>query len=159
MRPNMAPHLYTIEQASELLNLHVKTVRRYVRDGRLKAKRIGKAYRIARTDLEDFGGGSTVDPVAPMRRMRHVIASSIIDVDVISPRESDRITTMVMAGMNARKGEGDFPRIDCIYYPEQARMRITLTASLELASVLLRMINALLENGEGSESRRKDEQA
>ena len=155
----MAPHLYTIEQASELLNLHVKTVRRYVRDGRLKAKRIGKAYRIARTDLEEFGGGSTADTPPPVPRTRHVIASSIIDVDVISPRESDRITTMVMAGMNARKGEGDFPRIDCIYYPEQARMRITVTASLELASVLLRMINALLENGRGDESRTEDEQA
>jgi excisionase family DNA binding protein len=30
--------------------LHVRTVRKYVRDGRLKAVRIGKQYRIARDD-------------------------------------------------------------------------------------------------------------
>ena len=38
----MTSNLYSAEQVAGMLNLHVKTVRRYVRDGRLKAKRIGK---------------------------------------------------------------------------------------------------------------------
>jgi excisionase family DNA binding protein len=38
----MSPHLYTVDQVAERLNLHAKTVRRYIRDGRPKAKRIGK---------------------------------------------------------------------------------------------------------------------
>jgi excisionase family DNA binding protein len=143
----MAPHLYTAEQVADLLDLHVKTVRRYVRDGRLKARRIGKEYRIAREDLDEFAGGSTTDK--PVARTRHVIASSILDVDAISPDESDRITTMVMAGLNARRGEADFPRVDCIYYPEQAKLRVTITASPLLTCELLRMIDALLEDGRG----------
>jgi excisionase family DNA binding protein len=137
-------HLYTADEVAGLLNLHVKTIRRYVRDGRLKARRIGKEYRVARADLDEFAG-ETRPPDEPVARTRHVIASSIVDVDVISPEESYRITTMVMAAMNSRKGEADFPRVDSIYYEEQAKLRITITASPVLTCELLRMINALLE--------------
>ena len=44
----MTRHLYTADEVAERLNLHVKTIRRYIRDGRLKAKRIGKEYRVTR---------------------------------------------------------------------------------------------------------------
>ena len=144
----MAPastHLYTADEVAELLNLHVKTVRRYVRDGRLKARRIGKEYRIARTDLDAFAG-ETRPADKPVARTRHVIASSVVDVDVISPDESHRVTTMIMASLNSRKGEADFPRVDAIYYEEQGKLRITITASPVLTCELLRMINALLED-------------
>jgi len=140
----MSTPLYTADEVAGLLNLHVKTIRRYVRDGRLKARRIGKEYRIARADLDDFAG-ETRPAETPMARTRHVIASSIVDIDAISPDESHRIATMIMASLNSRKGEADFPRVDSIYYPEQAKLRVTITASPVLTCELLRMINALLE--------------
>nr|WP_279635938.1 helix-turn-helix domain-containing protein [Kitasatospora cheerisanensis] len=48
---------YSVEDVAGLLGLHVKTVRGYVRDGKLKATRIGKQYRIARGEVEAFTGG------------------------------------------------------------------------------------------------------
>jgi excisionase family DNA binding protein len=141
-------HLFTVEEVAERLNLHVKTVRRYIRDGRLKAKRIGKEYRVARADFEAFAGSGDAAE-EPVPRTRDVTASSVVDVDAISPKESDRITTMIMAALNARRGEPDLPRVDSIYYPERARLRITITASPLLTSELLRMIHALLEGGRG----------
>lgn len=149
----MPTHLFTVEQAAEHLNLHVKTVRRYVHDGRLKAKRIGKEYRITRADLDDFAGADRPSAPEPVVRTRHVLVSSIVDVDAISREESDRIGTTLMAMLNARKGEDDFPRIDVIYYLEQGKLRITITAGVELTSQMLRIINALLEDGR-SEVRR-----
>jgi len=56
---------------------------------------------------------------------------------------------MIMAGLNARRGEGDFPRVDSIYYPERAGLRIMITANPVLTCELLRMIDALLEAGRG----------
>jgi len=144
----VTPSLYTVDEVAALLNLHVKTVRRYVRDGRLKARRIGKEYRIARNDLTDFAGEIRAhEAPVPAPRTRHVISSSVVDVDVISPEETQRVTTLVMASLNSRKGEPDFPRVDTIYYPEQAKLRITITANLALTCELLRMIDALLEDG------------
>jgi len=144
--PTTTPNLYSAEQVAELLNLHVKTVRRYLRDGRLKAKRIGKEYRVTRAALEEFAG--QLQPAEkPVARTRHVIASTIIDVDAISPRESDRVTTMIMASLNGRQGEPDLPRVDTIYYPEPARMRITITAGPMLTCELIRMVDVLLRDG------------
>lgn len=138
---------YTAAEAATRLNLHVKTIRRYIAQGKLKARRIGKEYRIAQADLDTFAGGPS--PASEVVRTRQVIASSIVDVDAIGPEESHRVTTMVMAALNARRGEPDFPRVDAIYYEERGRLRITITAGLVLTYELLRMINALLEQTRG----------
>jgi excisionase family DNA binding protein len=144
----MSLNLYTAEEVAKLLDLHVKTVRRYVREGRIKARRIGKEYRVAKADLDAFAGGD-LSVERPVARTRHVIVSSVLDVDAISPDESNRITTMVMASLNARRGAPDFPRVDSIYYLEQGKLRVTITANPVLTCELLRMINALLEGGRG----------
>jgi excisionase family DNA binding protein len=54
---SLTASLLSVEQVAEILKLHVRTVRNYVRDGRLRATRIGKQYRIALSDLEAFTGG------------------------------------------------------------------------------------------------------
>ena len=145
----MNHHLYTLDQVAERLHLHVKTVRRYIQSGRLKAKRIGKEYRVTRADLDAFAGTSEAPAGQTISRTRQVIASSIVDVDAISPEESHRVTTMIMAALNARRDETDSPRVDTIYYEERGRLRITITASPALTCDLLRMIDTLLRNGHG----------
>ena len=141
--------LYTVEQVAELLDLHVKTVRRYVREGRLIGRRIGKEYRIARPDLEAFAGSAVLERPAAPARTRRITASTVVDIDVISPDDSHRITTMVMAALNSRRGEGEPLRADSIYYPETAKLRLTIAADLEQTQQLLRMIDKLLEDGRG----------
>jgi excisionase family DNA binding protein len=143
MNATIAKQLFTVEEVAERLNLHVKTVRRIIREGRLPAKRIGKEYRITRSALEEFAG-APADPVTPdVPRTRQVLVSSIVDIDAISPEEGQRITTMIMAGLNSRRGEPDFPRVDSLYDPERARLRLMITANPTLTSDLLRTIAAL----------------
>jgi hypothetical protein len=74
-----------------------------------------------------------------------VLVSSIVDVDAISPEDSQRITTLIMAGLNSRRGEPDFPRVDSLYDAERGRLRIMITASPTLACDLVRTIAALAE--------------
>jgi excisionase family DNA binding protein len=138
--------VYTADEAAERLNLHVKTVRRYIREGKLKAKRIGKEYRITRADLEEFSGHR---PSFEPPRSRHVMASTIVDVDAISPGESDRITTLLLAALNTRTGEGDPTRLDSIYYPERGRLRIAVTGGIAVTNDLLGTIEMLLEGDHG----------
>ena len=141
----MLSQLFTVDDVAGRLNLHVKTVRRYIRQGRLPAKRIGKAYRITRAALDEFAG-TTTDPVAaPVARTRQVLVSSVLDVDAISQEDGQRITTLIMAGLNARR-EADFPRVDSVYDAERARLRIMITASAALSCELIRTIAALAES-------------
>jgi excisionase family DNA binding protein len=93
----MSQELYSVEQVAERLGLHVKTVRGYVREGRLKAVRIGKQYRIAREDLEAMTGRPE-PPSEPVRRTRHVEVSSIVEIDAISPEMANRLTTSLIGG-------------------------------------------------------------
>ena len=75
----MSKALYTVQEVANLLGLHVKTVRNYVREGRLASTRVGKQYRIARADLEAFTGTSLNEGIqAPQPSME---VSSILQVD------------------------------------------------------------------------------
>jgi excisionase family DNA binding protein len=145
--------ILTVEEVAERLNLHAKTVRRFIREGRLPAKRIGKSYRVTRQALDEFAGEPT--PRAEVTpRTRQVSASTIVDVDAIGPDESQRITTLIMAGLNARKGEGDFPRVDTLYYAEQGRLRVMITGSASLTCDLLQTIDALADKRDGPQGAR-----
>src|SRR5512132_1540308 len=90
--------MYSVEQVAGMLGLHVKTVRGYVRDGRLKAVRIGRQYRIAAADLEEFTGHSVpASAWETARRRRHVEVSSIVQIDAISPTAMSRLPTPGLA--------------------------------------------------------------
>jgi excisionase family DNA binding protein len=135
----MSEDLYSVEQVADLLNLHVKTVRNYVREGRLKAVRIGKQYRISGEDLAAMTGR----PVAsfrpePVRRSRHIEVSSIVEIDAISPETANRLTSTMMAA-----AEG--VRIEAIYNRERGHMKIILVGSMEQNASYFRFINAILE--------------
>jgi excisionase family DNA binding protein len=143
----MAQDLYSVEQVAELLGLHVKTVRHYVRDGKLKAVRIGKQYRITRADLEALTGQSAAAlDRPPVRRHRHVEVSSVIDVDAVSKDSAYRITTMLTASVGGRPENDARVRIDTIYDEERARLKIIISGSMETTQALLRAIEMLAGN-------------
>src|SRR3954468_19951131 len=105
-----AEQFYSIEQVASQLGLHVRTVRNYVRDGRLKGVRIGKQYRIARGDLDALTGqavspthsaaGDTTGPRAEV--------SSIVQIESIDFAAAGRVTNALMAAAKGRT-EADGP--------------------------------------------------
>jgi len=143
----MSADLYSVEQVASRLGLHVRTVRNYVREGRLKAVRIGKQYRIAADDLATMTGRpvSSFKP-DPVRRHRHVEVSSIVEIDAISPDLASRVTTLLMSSANGRR-EGDEPlRIETIYDAERARMKIVLLGGMETTGSYFKIVKAVLES-------------
>jgi excisionase family DNA binding protein len=141
----MSQELYSVEQVAERLGLHVRTVRNYVRDGRLKAVRIGKQYRIAREDLEAFTGRPAGETV---RRERHVEVSSIVEIDAVSPETASRVSNgLTGAAQGRHKGGVDEPvRVNAIYYPERARLKVIVTGGIAATTQFLGLINLLLES-------------
>jgi excisionase family DNA binding protein len=142
----MAQDLYSIEQVAGLLGLHVKTVRAYVRDGRLKAVRIGKQYRIARPDLEALTGQSVTALQGPdVRRRRHVEVSSVVDIDAIDPDLAGRISTFVTAAMKGRPHDDAPVRIEAIYDETRARLKLVILGGMETTRTLLSAIQTMAE--------------
>jgi excisionase family DNA binding protein len=133
----MSQDFYSIEQVAVLLGLHVRTVRNYVRDGALKAVKIGKQYRIARADLEAMTGKPVADAV---RRQRHVEVSSIVEIDAIGVDAANRMTNYLMAAAKSRPKDDQPLRIETMYDEERARLKIVLMGGVETSADLLRFI-------------------
>ncbi|WP_046468083.1 helix-turn-helix domain-containing protein [Allosalinactinospora lopnorensis] len=141
----MNDRFYSVEQVAERLGLHVRTIRNYVREGRLSAVRIGKQYRIAHEDLEAFTGRSApASPRDTARRQRHTEVSGIVEIDAVSPETADRLTTLLM-GSAANRGPGEQPlRIETAYDEERARMKIIVLGGLGDTARLFDYIEAVL---------------
>ena len=43
---------YTLDEAAGLLKVHPQTLRRWIREGRMPARRFGKQYRVRPEDIE-----------------------------------------------------------------------------------------------------------
>ena len=139
--------LYSVEQVAARLGLHVKTVRNYVREGKLKAVRIGKQYRIAGEDLAALTGGGMPDTAREeVRRTRHVEVSSVVAIDAISRPDADRVMTLVMAALNGRRADDEPMRVQTVYDEERGRLRIMLLGGAQTSAELLRLVSALLDS-------------
>jgi excisionase family DNA binding protein len=139
--------LYSVEQVAERLGLHVRTVRNYVRDGRLKAVRIGKQYRIAREHLDALTGQPAIAPgtgTAPPRR--HVEVSSIVQIEGIGFEAAGRVTNTLLAAAKSRPEGDDALRVDTIYDQERARLKVILSGGIATTTSLLKFITAYLDH-------------
>jgi excisionase family DNA binding protein len=135
----------SVEQVASRLGLHVRTVRRYVREGRLKAVRIGKQYRVAREALDALTGTPPAPAAVSAPTARHVEVSSILQVDGVDRSTADRLTTGLLAAVKGRPEESTPLRIDTIYDPERARLKVILNGSAATTASLLTFVNAYLE--------------
>ena len=69
----MTERLHTVREVAESLRVHVETVRRWIRDGRLPATRLGdrSGYRIADSDLRRFVDEMKTAPRVELREDEH----------------------------------------------------------------------------------------
>lgn len=132
---------YSVEQVADRLGLHVRTVRGYVRDGRLNAVRIGKQYRVARADLEALTGR----PAGGPDRARRVDVSSIVDVDGIDADTADRVAAFLTGLPKGPRTDGRALLLEAVHDPERARLKIVIAGSAGASVELLRLVAAMVE--------------
>lgn len=144
---------FTVDEGAELLKLHPKTVLRKIREGELGATRIGRQYRISRDQIDTFCGGPQAAQNPSSAKTRQVLASSVIDIEAISPDEGTRITNTLMAALNnrgkgTRQGQAK-SRVDCLYYEETGRLKVIVYGGLEETESLLQILRSLLDPKDG----------
>ncbi|WP_327065822.1 helix-turn-helix domain-containing protein [Kitasatospora sp. NBC_01250] len=153
----MAPQMYSVDQVAVLLGLHVRTVRAYIRDGRLKAVRIGKQYRIAAQDLAEFTGGSTAvaetegasggaAEVATggsgVAAAAEVEVSSIVRIDGIDAVAMDRLATLLHASVAHRPDRVPL-RVETVRDEARRTMKIIVLGGAEDSAEILRLVGAV----------------
>ncbi|WP_405007635.1 helix-turn-helix domain-containing protein [Kitasatospora purpeofusca] len=157
--PEHPPEYFSVEQVAELLGLHVRTVRGYVRDGRLRATRIGKQYRIARRDFESFAGGPGSDgpdspggpdgatgseaPPPAVPGPLHAEASAVVQIDAIGLREAARLSNTLLAAVSGPRGGGVPLRIETLHNEERSTLKVIVLGAPADAAELLLLIHTL----------------
>jgi excisionase family DNA binding protein len=146
--PPGAAQLYSVDQVADRLGLHVRTVRNYVRDGRLRAVRIGKQYRIAQADLDALIGEAASSPEPdPVRRQPHLDCSTVVQVDGVSRDQADRLANTLMAATAGHHDEEPL-RVETTYNQQQERMKIIVLGGLAVSTEVLRLIDTLTRHEE-----------
>lgn len=140
-------HLRSPHEAAELLGLHVRTVRRYIREGRLNATRVGNRYRISRESLEALVDGplETSDPDGA-RRLPRTDVSSTVDLQPIAPDDAQRLTTLVLAAAGTGDGGQSKLGVHVAHDRDRDRLRIVVTGSIADTTALLALITAFQQD-------------
>ena len=154
----MSDGLYTVGQVAKRLDLHPKTVRQFIRLGKLKAHKMGGQWRVTEPDLRGFMAGDAENPdPAPLRSshvedfrgfhaepdpasQNNVQVSAVIDVTVNSHMDAERLSNLLLAVMNTRDDDLLDARLDYLYYREEKRARFMIWGQPEFARKIIEVV-------------------
>jgi excisionase family DNA binding protein len=141
----MKQEMYSVEQVADRLNLHVRTVRGYIRSGRLRAVRIGKQYRIAASDLDALTGQAP----AVTRVGGQAEVSSIVQIDDVDRVAADRLGTLVLTSANTGHDQAQPLRVQTVHDEERHRLKIIILGDPAATAELLHLLDAVLNADNG----------
>jgi excisionase family DNA binding protein len=152
----MSEEVYTVEQFAERLKLHPKTVLRFIREGRVRAVKVGKSYRILRTEMEamtgvNWGeyrvahdtGGVTLEPRGAPSSIR---VTSIVDLPNVAAETAKRMARLLPAARMGREAPADPMNLDVIYDPATRILKVLIVGSPSDTATMLKMAQVLSES-------------
>lgn len=120
----MQNKLYTISELSRILNLHTKTILRFIHEGKINARKIGRTWRVTEEDLKAYCHCELSDtqnskPVPEYSTIKDRInISAVIEINEQNSEEATRISNSLMAMLNSDRDSDGKSRFDFLYYPE-----------------------------------------
>lgn len=138
---------FSVEQAADMLRLHPKTLRRYITEGKLRASKVGKQYRISGHDLSIFVEGR--DEYADSEEFTpSVEVSAVVDIAVRGRAEADRIESMLIAALNSKDPSYGASSANVQRSAGGGKVRIMLWGTPQFITAMLECISALSGNNE-----------
>ena len=135
----MSEEVYTVEQFAERLKLHPKTVLRFIKDGRLRAVKVGKSYRILRSEMEAMAGMSQ----APDLKVARV--TSIVDIPDADAELAQKLARMLPSLRLGREARPDPMSLSVAYDEALKHLKIVIVGSVEDTAAMLQVIRTLAQ--------------
>ena len=115
----MSQGFYSADDVAALLGLHVRTVRNYVRDGRLRAVRIGKQYRIPKDAVDELIGNDV-----PSASVRRVEVTAVLAIDNVDASTLSRLSTLVTGALGNRSAGDSQLHVETVYDEQRRSVKI-----------------------------------
>lgn len=140
---------YSVTDLCEILKLHPKTVLRFINEGKIKAQKIGRSWRVSQDALRDYAHAELATPARPAEpvdfesigdRLR---VSAIIEIDEQNSEEASRLSNTLMAALNCKDPSWGTSRFDFFYYPEIRKAKYALYGSPAFIGEIMTMFGRL----------------
>jgi len=138
----MNDKFYSVEQISQMLGMHAKTIQRYIREGKLRAAKIGKAWRVSEHDLSVFTEGTNRTPKQAATSVGKnpidkIMVSSVVDIDVADKEEGNSITNMLTAALNNKPPEYGKSTMSAQFIEDENKLRIMLWGNIQFMKAMM----------------------
>lgn len=152
----MEEKFYTIDKIAEMLGMHHKTIRKFITEGKLRANKVGKQWRISSHDLSLFmednsvtiknnneSENSTIEfKIGDEGNNVHKInISTVIDIMDVNDEDYRRISNTLLALMNSNDSKMNNSNINLKYYKNEKNLKILLWGNLEFSKEMLDFIS------------------
>jgi len=158
----MEDKFYTIDQIAELVGMHHKTIRKFISEGKLRASKVGKQWRISAHDLsmlmekdnvrmsnEEINKELNIDYSTTVEGLEttseRVTVSAVVDIKETEKDEYIRISNTLIAIANCKDPEIGKSTIHIKYDEQDKRSRVILWGSVKFIEIMLSSISMLTE--------------
>ena len=156
----MEEKFYTIDQIAEILGMHHKTIRKFITEGKLRANKVGKQWRISGHDLSLFMEDNNVNiknnnklesekiefstgDVDSNNKTSKINVSTVIDINEVDIDEHRRISNTILALMNSKDSKMSNSTINIKYYKSDKNLKVMLWGDIEFTNAMLDFISTI----------------
>jgi len=147
---------YTVEKISEIIDMHPKTIQRFIREGKLRANKIGKGWRVSGHDLSVFIEGKNdsrrdnsiiKDAEAKGKNSRdRIMVSAVADIEVFDSDEASSISNTMTAILVSKDPSYGKSTITTQYIEAENKVRVMLWGTTQFIEAMMSSLNALTED-------------
>ncbi len=139
---------YSVEQLSRMLHIHPKTIQRYIREGKLRAAKIGKSWRVTGNDLSRFTEEHSPTPDGQQEPREMTSASAVVDIAVRSAADGDRIASFLNGAMHSKPPEYGQASLVTQYLTSQGTLRLSLWGNVAFMAAVFSAVDTFLQQKE-----------
>lgn len=147
---------YSVEELAEILSLHPRTVQRFIREGKIQGKKLGRAWKVSQDALRDYAHDELAvrqedapKYAAENRGLRTIQVSTVIELWEQENEEASRISNSLIAMLNQKDPAWGKVHYDLIYHPEEGRARFVLNGSPQFIGQIMEFFQIIMENRNG----------
>ncbi|WP_331476317.1 helix-turn-helix domain-containing protein [Terrisporobacter petrolearius] len=159
----MEEKFYTVDQIAEILGMHHKTIRKFITEGKLRANKVGKQWRISGHDLSFFIEDNNVNVRSnnevqnekiefstsnahTSKKTNKISISTVVDVNEVDLDEYRRISNMLLAVMNSKDSKMSNSTINLKHYQKCENLKIMLWGDMDFTKEMLDFISTLTDD-------------
>jgi excisionase family DNA binding protein len=150
----MESKLYSIKSLTTILSLHPKTILRFIHEGKIKARKIGRSWMVHEDDLRDYAHAELAESGKPRLEPEYgtlaerISVSAVIEIDEQNSEEASRISNTILAMLSSKDESMGKTRFDFFYYPEAQKAKYILYGSPAFISAILNNFDTLSKQKE-----------